>query len=293
MNLSRPKTRERNGQTTQVAPLSELQRMLADDVPYGDLTTEALDIGHMSGEMTFVARDSMTLALVEEAASIIELAGCRVELRARSGDDLPAGSPILTARGAASGLHRSWKVAQTLIETWSGVASAARSMTLKLRAVAPESVVACTRKHIPGAKPYAIAAVKAGGAIMHRTGLSETVVVFPQHLSFIDDKAWTTLAAKLRRAAPERKLVVEVESVGDGVSAAQAGFDVVQAERFKPAQIAELAGKIDPSVVIAAAGGVDDGNAVDYAIAGAKVLVTSWPYSARPRDVQVRIARSR
>ncbi len=293
MNPSRPATRERSGQTAHVASLAELQRMLADDVPFGDLTTEALDIGHLPGEMTFIARDSMTLALVEEAASIIELAGCRVELRARSGDDLPAGSAILTARGAASGLHRSWKVAQTLIETWSGVASAARSMTLRLRAVAPETSVACTRKHIPGVKPYAVAAVKAGGAIMHRMGLSETVVVFPQHLSFIDDRAWTALVVKLRRAAPERKLVVEVESVDDGVAAARAGFDVVQAERFKPSEIAELAGKIDRSIVIAAAGGIDADNAVDYAIAGAKVLVTSWPYSARPRDVQVRMSRSR
>ncbi len=263
------------------------------DLPYGDLTTESLAIGSMPGRMTFDARDAMTLALVEDAASIIELTGCRVELRARSGDDLSAGSPILAAEGPASALHRCWKVAQTLIETWSGVATAARSMTIKLAAVAPDTVVACTRKHVPGTKPYAVAAVKAGGATMHRMGLSETVVVFPQHLAFIDDKAWTSLIGKLRRAAPERKLVVEVETVADGLSAAKAGFDVIQAERFSPAQIAELAAQLDRHVTIAAAGGINDANALDYAVAGARVLVTSWPYSARPRDVQVRMQRVR
>jgi molybdenum transport protein len=41
--------------------------------------------------------------------------------------------------------------------------------------------------------------------------------------------------------------------------------------------------------IIAAAGGVDAANAAAYAEAGADVLVTSSPYQAKPKDVQVRI----
>jgi hypothetical protein len=64
--------------------------------------------------------------------------------------------------------------------------------------------VACTRKNVPGTKRFAVAAVKAGGAVMHRLGLSETVLVFPEHCAFLGKEPFVGLAEKLRRAAPEK-----------------------------------------------------------------------------------------
>ncbi len=273
----------------------ELERLLADDVPYGDLTTEALGISAIAGEMTFVARDAMVLALAEDAAALIALTGCEVDLHAGSGDVLKPGDPILTARGVASALLRSWKVAQTLIEIWSGVASAARAIVDAGRATSPHVAVACTRKTTPGTKPFAIAAIKAGGAIVHRLGLSETVLVFPEHLAFLGDEPLPALVARLARVAPEKKLVIEVTTIGAALAAADAGFDVIQAEKFSPADISALCGQLTGSrrrPVIAAAGGITAENAAAYATAGAHILVTSSPYLARPRDVQVRITRS-
>jgi molybdenum transport protein len=86
--------------------------------------------------------------------------------------------------------------------------------------------------------------------------------------------------------------VIEVASVEDAATAAAAGFDVIQAEKFSPPQIAALAARLKGQKtrpLIAAAGGISADNAAAYAEAGANVLVTSWPYLARPRDVQVRI----
>jgi len=39
--------------------------------------------------------------------------------------------------------------------------------------------------------------------------------------------------------------------------------------------------------ILAAAGGIHPGNAAAYAASGARLLVSSWPYSAPPRDVAV------
>ncbi|MGA2288960.1 MAG: ModD protein, partial [Bradyrhizobium sp.] len=64
------------------ASRAELEQLLADDVPYGDLTTDALGIGAAPGSMAFTVRDRMVLALSEDAAAIIELTGCRVDLLA-------------------------------------------------------------------------------------------------------------------------------------------------------------------------------------------------------------------
>jgi molybdenum transport protein len=46
---------------------------------------------------------------------------------------------------------------------------------------------------------------------------------------------------------------------------------------------------LNPRPLIAAAGGVNAGNAASYAKAGADILVTSAPYWAKPLDVAVHI----
>lgn len=277
-----------------VASRAELEGLLADDVPYGDLTTDALGIGTDQGLMQFTARDLMVLALAEDAAAMIELTGCRVELHASSGILLNRGALILTAYGPASALLRSWKVAQTLIEIWSGVATDARAIVDAATAVAPNIAVACTRKNVPGTKRFAVAAVKTGGAVMHRLGLSELVLVFPEHRAFMGKEPLVGLVDRLRRAAPEKKLVIEVATLEGAICAAAVGFDVIQAEKFSPAEIASLVARIATvsersRPVVAAAGGIHGGNVAAYAQAGADVVVTSAPYLARPRDVQVRI----
>ncbi|MEY9178688.1 nicotinate-nucleotide pyrophosphorylase [Bradyrhizobium sp. USDA 326] len=71
---------------------------------------------------------------------------------------------------------------------------------------------------------------------------------------------------------------------------------MIQAEKFSPAEIAALVKRMASMAytrarpIIAAAGGVNAANAAAYAQAGADVLVTSSPYLAKPRDVQVQIA---
>jgi molybdenum transport protein len=54
--------------------------------------------------------------------------------------------------------------------------------------------------------------------------------------------------------------------------------------------VAALAGR-GSTAIVAAAGGINAANAEDYARAGARLLVTSAPHLAPPRDVQVRFSR--
>jgi molybdenum transport protein len=278
--------------TIQIAR-DRLERLLYDDAPFGDLTTDLLGISARPGLMTFTARKDMVLALSAEAAAILEIAGGKVERLAEDGQSLPAGAEILRAVGPAGALLRGWKVAQTLIEIWSGVASAALEIVDAARAVAPDICVACTRKNTPGVKEFSVAAIRAGGAVMHRLGLSETILVFPEHLSFLADVSLEQIAARLRKNAPEKKLVLEARDIDEALRAADAGFDVIQAEKFPPRDIECLVAALadrPTRPTIAAAGGVNRSNAADYARAGADILVTSAPYLAPPRDVSVKIS---
>jgi molybdenum transport protein len=247
------------------------------------------------GRITFAARGAFTLAGVEIAERMLALTGVSPQRPRASGDAVAAGDLLLEGQGDAAALHAGWKAAQTLMEALSGIATAARAIVDAVEAVNPDVRVACTRKTFPGGRALCHLAVKAGGAILHRAGLAETILVFPEHMAFLDGASLAEVAARLRRQAPEKKLAVEVGSVAAAAAAILAGFDVIQLEKFGPTEVAEVAafarGRAQPPLV-AAAGGVTLANAADYVRAGAGLIVTSAPYAAAPREVQVRIEAS-
>ncbi|TBW40312.1 ModD protein [Siculibacillus lacustris] len=271
---------------------SELEALLAEDAPWGDLTTAGLGLGHRPARIDFFARADLVVAGIRIARGLVEVAGGDAEVLVADGDPVPRGTPLLSARGPAGALHRAWKQAQTTLEILSGIASAAHALVEAAARGGRVVPVACTRKTLAGARRLQIGAIVAGGCIPHRLGLSETVLVFEEHRRFLPDVPLAEMAARLRRVAPEKKLVIEVASPEEAASAAAAGFDVIQLEKFAPAEIARTVALLadrHPRPVLAAAGGIGPDNAAAHVAAGADMIVTSWPYGARPRDVQVRL----
>ena len=265
----------------------DLARLLQDDVPNGDLTTATLGIGADAGRVEFAARQPMTACCTEEAVRLFDLADAEAELVTASGAVVAAGGVLLRASGSAAALHAAWKAAQVLVEWASGIATSAAAIV----AAAGEVPVACTRKNAPGTKALSAKAVRAGGATMHRLGLSETLLVFAEHRMFLDETPAQTVA-RLKRRQPEKKVVVEVATPDEATVWARAGADVLQLEKFSPEQVAQWrTTTTDFHGLLAIAGGVRADNAAAYAAAGADLLVTSSPYFAPPRDVQVTFAR--
>lgn len=271
----------------------DLLDLLQEDAPYGNLTVDALAIGQRTGCTSFSVRDPMVICGIEEAARLLSLAGAEVNLYAESGQQAPAGTPLLSAKGYVSELFRAWKVAQSLVESLSGVSTLAHQLVQQ----AGDSRVACTRKHLPGIKALMVKAVRAGGAAMHRYGLSESIMVTAEHRGFMEPDELALYLDELQRQQPEKKIVVEVDELEAGLSLVRQGCQVIQLEKLSPAEVAQVVSAVDRSVsrgwrpVIAAAGGINPQNVAEYAAAGADVLVTSAPYFAKPRDVQVRFTK--
>lgn len=275
----------------QPLPDSVLSALLAEDVPHGDLTTDSLGIGRRPGVMTFRARGPQVVACAEDAARMIELAGGRVDFVTASGRPVRDGTVLVRASGSAAALHRAWKTAQTLMEYAAGIASTTWAMIEASRLDdGGGPAVACTRKTFPGTRAIAAKAVRAGGGQMHRLGLSETLLVFPEHVGFLPPGGLAEAIAGLRHQCPERVVVVEAAGLEAARAAAEAGAGVVQLEKMPPESVLEfvtwLRGR-SLHCAVAAAGGVTPRNARAFAQAGADVLVTSAPYFAPPRDVAV------
>ena len=269
----------------------DINRFIEEDVPYGDLTTLLLGISDMEGKITFTSRETTTLCCTEEAARVLEHCGASVTFCMHSGTTVDAGVVILSVNGPVGALHAGWKVALNLLEYASGIATRTRNIVNVVTEVKLGIRVVTTRKSFPGTKKVAIKAIMAGGALPHRLGLSESVLVFRQHTAFCSglDNFLQTIA-ELKAKTPEHKIIVEAETAEEALKIAAAGVDVLQIDKLTPEKLSQLVSqlhKVAPGITISAAGGINAQNASAYAETGVDILVLSSVYFGKPSDIAV------
>ena len=111
----------------------------------------------------------------------------------------------MTLRGTAAQLHQAWKVCLNVFDHLSAVATKTRMMVDAAHAANPSCEILTTRKGMPGVKDLLVEATIAGGAFPHRLGLSETVLVFDHHLSFMGESTRSSsICPKSVRVASRR-----------------------------------------------------------------------------------------
>lgn len=270
-----------------------LDRLIEEDVPYGDLTTEVLGIGNEDGRIIFSTREPTVICCSEEAGRILQKLGATINHLVPSGEYLPAGVDFLEADGKAVVLHAGWRIALTLLEHISGIATRTRKLVDLAREVNPDISIETTRKSFPGSKKLTIKAVLCGGAHPHRLGLSESVLIFRYHQVFSKSQKgfWSTID-QVREKIPGKKVTIEVENADEALIAARAGIDIIQFDKMPSSDLREIikdVRKVNPAIKIAAAGGVTEANAAEYAATGADILVMSSVYSGKFSDIGVRI----
>ena len=272
---------------------SDVDRLIEEDAPYGDLTTHLLGIGNVSGRIMFSTREETTLCCTEEAAKVFQKCGAAVISCMPSGTTLPSGVGFLAVEGSAESLHSGWKVALNLLEYASGIASRTQRIVEKCRAVNPALTVVTTRKSFPGTKKIAIKAITAGGALPHRLGLSETILVFKQHTAFFGGlESFIGTVSELKIRARETKIIIEADTVEEAVLVARSGADIVQLDKISPAGLVGAVTSIravNSNILISAAGGINETNAAEYAATGIDIIVLSSVYFATPSDIGVDI----
>ena len=273
-------------------PDNRLEYFIAEDVPYVDLTTTLLGIANKRGEMEYYTREACVVVGVEEVERIAVKLGCRAELLVRSGERVEANAALLRVIGFAGDLHQVWKVGLNLLDHLSAVATKTRKMVEVTHAANPTCEVLTTRKSMPGCKDLLTEAIMAGGAYPHRLGLSETVLVFDNHWEFMGGfDAFVEQLPAIRRRCVEKKLFVEANPEQARVLV-DAGVDGVQFDKVQPDELAVLVPElraINPYVTLVAAGGINPGNAADYASTGVDALVTTSLFTAKPLDMSVRM----
>lgn len=274
-------------------PQHQLEQFLAEDVPYNDLTSDALGLAACPGRLECAFRQDTVVCGTEEAGRLAQLCGCQVEHSLPSGTKVSAGDSVLKVTGNAAGLHRCWRTLGNILEYVSGIATRTQEMVQEARRVNQQVIIAATRKIFPGTKALVTKGVLSGGGQMHRLGLSETLLIFDNHRRFL--AAQTPLEAHidcLRQQQPEKQLTIEAKDASEALDLARIGVDAVQIDKLPAPEMASLVNQIQeisPNALVVAAGGINLHNVATYAATGADILVTSSVYHGPPADLQVRL----
>lgn len=269
---------------------AEIDQLISDDAPLGDLTTQSLGIAQQSATIDYVTREALTVSGSEEVGRMAQKLGIEVTQMEPSGKSLEAGETIISATGSAQALHQLWRAGLAMLETASAISTRTAALCDSIREIPDAPIIAGTRKHPPYLKKVALKALIAGGGTPHRFGLSESILIFEEHLRFLSDPESGIRVLKARQK--EKKVVVEVHNREDAIHMTQVSADAIQIDKMSLEQFLETAAscrEINPNVVMIAAGGINPGNALEYAKAGADVLVTSWMYFGKPANIGVRL----
>jgi molybdenum transport protein len=273
-------------------PDSYLEQLILEDIPYFDLTTHLLGIEGEPARIRYLTREDCMLCGSEEVARIFEKLGARVEEARPSGSLLKAGDSFFEASGPAGVLHAGWKVGLNIFDHCSAIATKAQRMVTRAHEVAARLPILTTRKSMPSTKPLMTKAVICGGAIPHRLGLSETVLIFENHTAFIGglDGLLERLELVLAESC-EKKVFVEA-GADDARRLAQTGIDGIQLDKLSPAELATLVPELrvlNPRLTLIAAGGINESNVQDYAATGVDGLATTALFTAKPLDMTAHI----
>ena len=118
------------------------------------------------------------------------------------------------------------------------------------------------------------------------------MLVFDHHMEFMGGfDAFVEQLPRIRRRCIEKKLFVEATPDQARILVG-AGVDGIQFDKALPAELHNLVPElraIDPHVTLVAAGGINPGNAAEYAATGVDGLVTTSLFTAKPLDMSVRM----
>ncbi|GAA1135445.1 carboxylating nicotinate-nucleotide diphosphorylase [Nesterenkonia lutea] len=262
---------------------------LAEDIPFGDLTSLAFVPAQATAQAQLVAREPGVLAGGEIFARTFAALDADVVVRLQTDDGarFRSGDVLARVQGPARAILGAERVALNLIQRLSGVATLTSD---HVAAVAGTGVrVTDTRKTTPGLRALERYAVRCGGGHNHRFSLSDAVMAKDNHLALVGDSPQALTAAI--RGARERlphttHIEVEVDRVDQIDAVLTGGADTIMLDNFSLEDLRRGVDLIGDKALIEASGGVDLETIGAIAATGVDIIsVGALTHGARALDL--------
>ena len=264
-----------------------VRRALAEDLGWGDVTTEATVGADVRGYGTIVVKMPCVLAGLDVAAEAFRQLdpAVHITLRNRDGDRCEAGVVAAEVRGAAALMLTAERTALNFLQRLSGIATLTRRF---VDAADGRITVLDTRKTTPTLRALEKYAVRAGGGSNHRSGLDDGILIKDNHVRLAGGVGE---AVKRMKAARQEMLIeVEAQSLADVEAAIDAAADVILLDNLPLEQIHQAVARIAGRAKIEISGGVSLDRMPELARTGADyVSIGALTHSAPAVDLSFEI----
>ncbi len=270
-----------------------IDRALAEDLGWGDVTTEALVSSDQQGEASIIAKANGILAGAEVAKQVFlkvdpEL---KVDILIEDGANIKPGDIIAKIEGKVASILKAERVALNFLQHLSGIASETACYVEAVKGLPAQ--VTDTRKTIPGLRALEKHAVKAGGGKNHRMHLGDAILIKDNHLAVLRSQGLNLkeiVAMARQKASPELKVEIEVKTPQEAVEAAEAGADIIMLDNMDIDDMRQAAQLVKGRAVIEASGGITLDKVRAVAETGVDLIsIGALTHSAKALDISLEL----
>ncbi|MEA3370523.1 MAG: carboxylating nicotinate-nucleotide diphosphorylase [Campylobacterota bacterium] len=249
---------------------SFVKAALAEDVGRGDLY--ALVEPAVDAKADIVAKSDGVVAGEKYINVLATIEGLDIVWGKHDGESFVKGEVLAIIRGDSHRLLRNERTILNMLLHASSIATLTRKY---VDIIAPYDVkLLDTRKTRPQLRVFEKYATKVGGAVNHRMGLDDSLMIKDTHLKTIKDlNAYIKLA---RKNIPfTAKIEIEAETFQIAKEAMSAGADIVMCDNMTPEQILEIVAYRDENfshILLEASGNISLETIESYAKSGVDAI---------------------
>jgi nicotinate-nucleotide pyrophosphorylase (carboxylating) len=266
-----------------------LEWALAEDLGPGDATTPLLIPAGREGEAVIEARQPLVVCGLSLAAAVFETLdpGITFAAEARDGEQRSPGEPLARIFGSLRSLLAAERTALNFLGRLCGVASFTRRFVDTIAGTG--CALVDTRKTLPGWRSLDKYAAAVGGAVNHRMGLYDGILLKDNHVAAAGGTARAVKAA-LAAAPASLRVQVEVESEAEALEAIDAGADSLLLDNRSLEELRRIVARVAGRAILEASGGIHLENVRAVAETGVqRISVGALTHSAPVADVAMEL----
>jgi nicotinate-nucleotide pyrophosphorylase (carboxylating) len=260
-----------------------VRRALAEDLGWGDVTTEATVPANQSARGVILAKSRCVIAGLDVAAEAFRQLdpAATFDVKRPDGSCCEPGDVVAEVRGTASAMLTAERTALNFLQRLSGIATLTRRF---VDAAAGGITILDTRKTTPTLRALEKYAVRAGGGTNHRAGLDDGILIKDNHARLAGGIA--TALQRMKDVRPEMPIEVEAQSLADVDAAVAAGADIILLDNLSIDEIRRAIQTIGGRAQVEISGGITLERIPELARTGADyVSIGALTHSAPAADL--------
>jgi nicotinate-nucleotide pyrophosphorylase (carboxylating) len=260
-----------------------VRRALAEDLGWGDVTTEAVVPSELRARGVILAKSPCVIAGLDVAAEAFSQLdpGCAFDRKRKDGERCEPGDLVAELRGQAASMLTAERTALNFLQRLSGIATLTRRF---VEAAGGTITILDTRKTTPTLRALEKYAVRAGGGTNHRSGLDDGILIKDNHVRLAGGVK--EAVKRMKDDDPEMSIEVEAQSLEQVDEAVAAGADIILVDNLPLDAIRDAVRRVNGRAKIELSGGVTLDRIPELAKTGANyVSIGALTHSAPAADL--------